>query len=82
MGSGQHCFSHGKPPGNSPGGRFAVSWGRSALVSMVLGQIIPRGHPGSLGLWERGGMEPPSVSCAALEHGDLKEKAFCFTLSS
>lgn len=65
VGSG-HCFSPGKPPGNAAGG---ICW------ELGPGTDHPRLILGTAGL------EPLSAASAALQHRNLQEKAFCFTLS-
>lgn len=37
---------------------------------------MPRGHLGSLGLWEPSGWSSHQLLCSTLKHGDLKKKLF------
>lgn len=66
----------------SAAGFAACSGGSEDLVSVVLWRIIPEGHLGNLGLWECSGWSFHQLLCTALKHRDLKEEAFCFSLSS
>lgn len=63
-------------------GSAACSGGSGDLLSVVLWQIVPQGHLGKLGLWERSGWSLHQQLCTALKQKDIKKAAFCFPLSS